>query len=436
MKVTIDTRDNEKQKKCLELWADKTTTDIVYGGSKGSAKSFTGVCCIFGSALLYPGTHWFIARKKLNDLRKHTIPSIYEVFQIWDLSPDLYLKYNGQDSYFTLPNNSRVYLLDAKYLPSDPDYYRFGSMQMTGGWIEEAGEFEEASKNNLAASIGRWKNEEYGITGTLLQTCNPAKNYLYRDYYKPHKAGELPPHKAFIQALPTDNKMLPSGYIDNLNNILTSTQKERLLYGNWEYDDDPAKLMDYDRIVAIWNNNHIPGGKNFITVDVARFGVDKAVIMVWDGLRVIDITTLDKSSIPDQVTLVNTLRERYQVSASHVAIDDDGVGGGVADYIRGCRKFVNNSRPIGKDNYENLKTQCAYKLSELVQQEQIYIAVEQYQDKIIEELEQVKSREMDADNKLKIVKKEQMKEKLGRSPDYFDALNMRMVFELMPMSRL
>ena len=84
-----------------------------------------------------------------------------------------------------------VYLIEAKYMPSDPLYYRFGSMQMTRGWIEEAGEFDVAAKNNLAASIGRWKNDIYKIAGKLLQTCNPSKNYLYRDYYKKSKEGKL-----------------------------------------------------------------------------------------------------------------------------------------------------------------------------------------------------------------------------------------------------
>jgi hypothetical protein len=206
MKLVFDTKGNEKQKECARAWLDNDIVDVTYGGSKGSAKSFTGCSLIFGDAFIYPETHYFIARKKLNDLRKFTIPSIHEVFSIWGISDNLY-KYNGQDNYFELYNKSKVFLLDAKYLPSDPLYYRFGSMQMTRGWIEEAGEFDEEAKNNLMASIGRWKNDEYGLTPKLLQTCNPSKNYLYKKYYKKFKDGTLEPYKKFIQALPTDNKI-------------------------------------------------------------------------------------------------------------------------------------------------------------------------------------------------------------------------------------
>ncbi len=57
-----------------ECWVNPIITDIVYGGSKGSGKSFGGINLIFGDAFLYPETHYFIARKKLNDIRKFTIP--------------------------------------------------------------------------------------------------------------------------------------------------------------------------------------------------------------------------------------------------------------------------------------------------------------------------------------------------------------------------
>src|SRR5690606_17957490 len=224
---------------------------------------------IFGDASMYPETHYFIARKKLNDIRKYTIPSIHEVFNHWGLSSK-YFSFNGQDNYFTLYNKSRVYLLEAKYLPSDPQYYRFGSMQMTRGWIEEAGEFEEAAKNNLSASIGRWKNDVYNLAPKLLQTCNPSKNYLYRDYYMKNKKGTIEEWRKFVQALPSDNKKLPKGYLENLKRTLTTNEKERLLFGNWEYDDDPAVLIEYNKILDLFSNDFISEGERYITADIAR----------------------------------------------------------------------------------------------------------------------------------------------------------------------
>ena len=283
-KIQFNSNGNEKQKLCWKAWNDNEVTDIVYGGAKGGGKSYVGASIIFADALMYPETHYFIARDSLSDLRKYTIPTIYEVFVNWGLGMQ-YITFNGMDNYFKLYNGSKVFLLDAAYQPRDPLFQRFGSMQMTRGWIEEAGEFKEAAKNNLSASIGRWKNKEFGLKPKLLQTCNPAKNYLYTEYYKKYKDGKMEPYKRFIQAFPTDNKMLAPEYLENLNRILSKNEKERLLFGNWEYDDDPTSLIDYDKIVDIFTNSFVPKGAKYITADIARLGGDRIVIIEWEGFR-------------------------------------------------------------------------------------------------------------------------------------------------------
>jgi len=429
MKLIFDTRGNEKQKECVRAWIDPNITDIVYGGSKGSAKSYTGCSLIFGDAFIYPGTHYFIARKKLNDLRKFTIPSIHEVFNSWGVTSDYY-KYNGQDNQFNLYNNSKVFLLDAAYQPSDPLYSRFGSMQMTRGWIEEAGEFDEAAKNNLAASIGRWENNKYGLAPKLLQTCNPAKNYLYK-VYKAAKEGKLPEWQKFIQALPTDNKMLQAGYLENLKRILDKNQKERLLAGNWEYDDDPAAMCDYNKIVELFSNDFSAlDGKKYITADVARLGSDKMVIGLWNGFRLVLIKTFAKSLVTDSYKYIDELRRQHNVPLGNVICDEDGVGGGLVDMLR-CKGFLNGSKPFKGENYTNLQAQCAYKLADKINANGIFIKCEdsEIQEDIIEELEQLKQKDVDAEGKKGIVPKDEVKAMLGRSPDYRDMLLMRMYFE-------
>jgi len=429
MEISLDVYGNDKQLEASKYWIDDETTDIVYGGSKGSGKSYLGCSLIFGDALIYPNTHYFIARKKLNDLRKFTIPSIHEVLTNWGLD-DRYYSYHGQDNYYTLYNGSKVYLLQAKYEPSDPLYYRFGSMQMTRGMIEEAGEFEVEAKNNLAASIGRWNNDKYGIKAKLIQTCNPSKNYLYKDYYKPHKNGTLPSHMKFVQALPTDNKMLDSGYLENLNRSLSKNMKERLMKGNWEYDDDPTSLCGYDTILSVFENNHLKGGRKYITADIARMGSDKAVILVWDEYIVIEVVTFDVSKTTDIQAAILALRVKHQIPTMRVVADEDGVGGGVVDSCK-IRGFVNGSKAMDKENYVNLQSQCCYKLAEKINAFEIHIEADlsdRHKEEIVEELEQLKSYDEDKDGKLKVLPKEKIKGNIGRSPDWRDALMMRFYF--------
>ncbi len=445
MKLIFDTRGNEKQKDCVRAWCDPDATDIVYGGAKGGAKSFTGCKLIFGDALIYPDTFYFIARKKLNDLRKYTIPSIYECFQDWGLDITKYAKFNGQDNYFELNNKSRVYLLEVAYMPSDPNYYRFGSLQFTRGWGEETGEWEEAAKNNLQAAIGRWNNSKYGLVPKLLQTCNPSKNYLYREYYRKFKEGKLEPWKRFIQALPNDNKMLSPDYILNLQRTLSKNEKERLLYGNWEYDDDPATLIDYDKIIDIFSNTHIPEGEKRITCDVARYGGDRIVIIEWSGWRG-KVKSYQKQGLDETAQLIEQSRIKLGCGKSDIIVDEDGVGGGIVDFYK-CKGFVNNSSPLPspegeydikgnpiKENFDNLKSQCYYRLAQRINKNGIYLECESEEDKqlIIEELEQVKQKAVDSDMKKGIMPKDKVKEILGRSPDFADAIMIREHFDLKP----
>lgn len=440
MILKFNTQGNEKQKLCASYWIDNETTDIVYGGSKGSAKSYTGCSLIFGDAFIYPETHYFIARKNLNDLRKFTRPSIHEVFNNWGLT-DKYYKFNGQDNYYELYNKSKVFLLDAKYLPSDPDYYRFGSMQMTRGWIEEAGEFEEKAKNNLQASLGRWKNELYNLTPKLLQTCNPSKNYLYRDYYKPFKEGKLPSWKKFVQALPTDNKMLPKDYVDNLLKILSGNEVERLVKGNWEYDDNPYALFDYEDILNIFSNDFVfvPGSKKYLTCDIAYEGSDLFVIGYWEGLTLMQIWAIDKI---DEVLVskrINDIRIEKGVPISNVTYDADGLKTFVRQssktgFLADAKEFHNGGTPIkvkGRlENFKNLKAQCYFYLAEMVRENKIHIAPKEYRKQIIEELEQIRKLPLADDGKIALEKKQDLKDRLGRSPDFADMLMMRMLFEL------
>lgn len=138
-----------------------------------------------------------------------------------------------------------------------------------------------------------------------------------------------------------------------------------------------------------------------------------------------------KSAINDVVEQIKKLQQQYAVKLNNIIVDEDGVGGGVKDYMR-CRGFVNNSKPLKGENYQNLKTQCYYKLADHINKAQIGIECNDItvKNQIIEELEQVRTKDADKDNKLQIIPKDTIKDIIGRSPDYADALAMRMYYEI------
>ena len=101
-----------------------------------------------------------------------------------------------------------------------------------------------------------------------------------------------------------------------------------------------------------------------------------------------------------------------------------------------CRGFVSNKSPIkrgnGDHNYNNLKSQCYFMLAKYVNERRIYFMPQDtvIKDELMQELEVVKKDNLYKDGKNAVLKKEVIKDMIGRSPDYSDALMQRMWFEL------
>ena len=435
MKIKFDVRGNKKQLEAIRYWCDKTTNSIVYGGAKGGGKSYLLCSLIFGDAFMYPGTRYFIARKTLNDLVKHTIPSVYEVFRHWGITEQHY-KYDGKQNTWKLHNGSEVLFLDAKYLPSDPMYTRFGSMQMTRGAIEEAGEFEKECRDNLFISLGRWENEKYGLQKKLLEVCNPAHNYLYTDYYKKWREGTLEPYKKFVQALPKDNKTMSEEYYQGLLDTLDESGIQRLVYGNWEYDNDPTRLFEFEKISDLFTNNHVKKqGKKYLTADIAYEGSDLFVIGIWDGFVLEKIIAIDKIDETQVSKKIHDLRMKYGIPIGNVIYDADGLkrfvrGSTKTGHLKGAVAFNNNRKAYGRENYINLKTQCYFKLAEYSDKNKIWIKDTIHSKQILEELEQIKKQPNTDDGKIRLERKSDLKKRFGRSPDFADMLMMRMITEV------
>lgn len=436
--ICFNTRGNDKQLEVAKHWLDPEVSDIGYGGSKGSGKSYLGASLIFGDALIYPETHYFIARKKLNDLRKYTQPTIIEVLTDWGLD-ERYYSFNGTDNYYTLYNGSKVFLIEAAFQPQDKEFERFGSIQMTRGWCEEVGEFHPKAKAMLQGTIGRWKNDFYNLPGKLLVTLNPSKNFVYEDYYLAKKENRLPDYRKFVQALPTDNKMLPKNYIRDLMRALKNDEKsiKRLVYGDWEYDDNPYSMYDYDNICNLFTNSFVKAqGQKYITADIAYMGADIFTLFVWHGFRVIKTYGIDKIDETAIGTRLKEIAEEHQVPYSNITYDADGLRKFTANSLaklEAAKPFINNAAPLKDKQFKNLKTECAFMLKEYLEKGLIFIADLTFKKQIMADLEQICREPTDDEGKIKLESKKELKKRTGRSPDWFDALLMRFIFELKTM---
>lgn len=419
----------KKQIECFTALEDKTTTEVLFGGGAGGSKTFTGCLWQITRRLKYPGTRSVIGRSKLKNLKATTLNTFMEVaVDYCGLTPNVDFIYNASDSTITFYNKSVIYLKDLFLYPSDSMFTSLGGLEITDCFIDEASEVTEKAVSVLNSRI-RYKLDEYNLIPKTLLTCNPSKGWLYSKYYKPSLINNLPVHTKFIKSLVTDNKAISKHYIKQLEK-LDKISRERLLYGNWEYSDDDALLFNYDSLQDLFNNTFIEEGTGYISCDVARLGADKSVIIYWNGLRAEKIVSIDKNTIPELVEIIKGLQSDFKVPNSKIIIDQDGVGGGCVDSFSGCVGFSNGGKALKGENYQNLKTQCYFKLAELVNDGKIYIKDKSIKDVIIAELEIVKRDKVDKDQqKTAIEGKDIQKQKLGRSPDYADALMMRMWFE-------
>ena len=431
---TFNATPTQKQHLAYRALEDRTTKYVLFGGGAGGAKSWLLCEWILGMALCFEGTRWFMARAVLSELKRSTLATFFKVAEHHKVMGSFaYSEYRSTISFY---NGSEILLLDLDYRPRDPQFDRLGSFEFTGGGIDEAQQTNFNAFDTLKARVGRCLNDEYGIPAKILACCNPHKGWLYRDFYKPWRDGTLPTTHAFIQSLVGDNPYLGKEYIDNLKNIRDKAKRARLLDGLWEYDDDPSSLIDYESITNLFTNIHVNGiTTKYISADIARYGRDQSVIMVWEGFKVIDIRIIQKSSIQTPINTIQDLRKVHNIMASRVIVDEDGVGGGVVDVVR-CRGFVNGAKAIPqqgvKEQYDNLKSQCYFKLAERIKSGGMWVDSknEQVMEMLTEELEIIKDVTHGTDKPKRVLGKDDIIKALGRSPDFSDALMMREIFEL------
>lgn len=473
MKEPIEYRPDltDKQREAFGYLLDNETTELLFGGQAGGAKTTLGCMWIISSALRYPKTRWLIGRAVLQRLKETTINTFLDVCGWWKLEAGLHYDYNTKDNYIKFKKQlggSLILMKDLFSYPADPEYDKLGSLEVTGAFIDEASEVKEKAKNIVNSRI-RYKLKDFcicafptknskilernekgipvkwlckgcgrittGLLPKLLVGSNPAKNWLYSQFYIPDKEGRLPDYRKFVKASVYENPYISHHYIEALKK-LDPISRSRLLEGNWEYELDEYVLIGYDEIAKIFTNKEVPQSVDwYITCDAARFGKNKCVILVWNGWRVEDYKVMAKSSIPKMVAEIEKFMSKYAITAKRVIVDEAGVGGGVVDVLK-CRGFVGSASPIKvsgeKENYANLRSQCFFRFAEKVNKEEIYFKTRDIVliATIVEELEHLKRKDPDKDGKLAIIGKDKIKEEINRSWDYVDAMAERVYFDI------
>jgi phage terminase large subunit len=436
--VTIDLSekyDPRRNKKQMLFHAAPETYKL-YGGAMGGGKTAALVNEGIQLNLEYPGNLGLLIRKTFPSFKDTVFPQL-EYF----LDSRLVRKWNRTEKLIEFINRSRI-----RYggLGDDPDDWK-NWMSGEYGWIamEQAEDFSEQEFKMLAT---RLRLRLPGIRYFFLLSCNPSVGWL-----KTRFVMQRNPDHIFIPSSPYDNiANLPQGYIEKMEQILDENQRKALLHGDWEAVGEADNVYSYHEVEAA-RTRRVPAGLPVeIGVDVARFGDDETTIFLREGLRLEMyaayrghdlMQTCGKiwRCIEDRVFPVwrsDAYLKRVEKGEAEelkeimIKVDADGMGAGVVDRLRelapekeeelkievSIREIHGAAMPRDKKKFKNRKAEIHFGLREMLDRIEI-----PKDDELFSQLMAIKYKNNSA-GLIIIMDKEELKEKLGRSPDRAEGL--------------
>lgn len=159
-----------------------------------------------------------------------------------------------------------------------------------------------------------------------------------------------------------------------------------------------------------------------IGVDVAAYGSDKTVIAIRKGLKLTELQVYSQKNTRETSGLVQIAARENETRK--IAVDEIGIGRGVVDSLEedGYESVGVNVSEKSSDSerYHNLRAELWCNLRELLNPEKEPIALPP-DDELLSELASVKYK-VDARGAIQIESKDEMRKRLGHSPDRADAV--------------
>lgn len=247
----------------------------------------------------------------------------------------------------------------------------------------------------------------------------------------------------------SENKEMLENNEGYLGSIAMSggAEAEKMLMGNWNVSsrDEEGTVISYEEANSVFSNDPQVNGDKWITVDLADYGTNNFLQLVWDGLHVIDIDIAPYTTPVENANRMKAMAHKHNIGYSHI-IYDAVRGRYINDYIQEAIPFESYRAPIGVNalQYVKLKDCCYGKLVWLIKNNGISISDEVASRRYINVAEKTKSditvqnefieearviRWADAPNgKKRLLSKKEMNRMLGRgrSMDMLDPMSMRM----------
>lgn len=435
-----DPRTNKKQ---MQFHAAPEEYKL-YGGAMGGGKTAALINEGQQLSLDYPGNFGLLIRKTWPSFRDTVLPPV-EKF----IDTRLVAHWNHSSKYITYKNGSRIRYGGLGDRPDDWEKWMSGEY----GWIaiDQAEQFTELEFRMLAT---RLRLRLPGILYFFLLSCNPNVGWIKELFIEKNEEDYI-----FIPALPTDNLAnLPVGYVERMRKILTPQQQKALLEGNWDAVGDPDNVYAYEDVQKAMRRNVKGTLPVEIGADIARSGDDQSVIVLREGLRVRihskaqghdTMRTTGKIWCCCQDTIIPKWKDLLDKIS--IKVDADGVGGGVVDRLKEQRrekedlftamilKIVSKERkeelvkaeyrflikivevhgsgkPKDPVHFRNLRAEIHWGLQELLAD------LDLPNDREVSSQLMALKHKTNSAGQIVIIPKEEIREKLGRSPDVAEAI--------------
>lgn len=226
------------------------------------------------------------------------------------------------------------------------------------------------------------------------------------------------------------------------------TEKEKI----WSKDDPLYKIfveakfvstsemrvLSQKSIDAAFENEGVIENSITVGLDVARSGLDSTVWVARSGTKALEIkrvTGNDTMEVAGKtIEFVRYLQETYSLPVASIHIDIIGLGAGVFDRLNELNMpvvGVNNAEQKivnDKERYGNVRAEMAWSFRRRMELGQVGLGsliVEDNNWSLLEFLRedlQVIKYKINSSGKIYICEKDEIKDILGRSPDYWDAL--------------
>lgn len=416
---------------------------MAIGGGIRGTKSFACISAIILLCRIYPRSRWAIVRKDLPTLRRNVLPTL-EKLRV--MSGGFVGQLNQSVWTYTCANGSEI-ILFAEQFQQDPELERWKGLEVNGFDLEEANELNEKSANKAIERAGSYiippaedDPEPKQPPPLVIANFNPCNNWPRKWWWEPWKSNTIKAPYFFLPATLADNPFASEEYKESLK-YLPPEEYDRFVKGEWDFVDDPNQLIKSE---WIWNARNVEeiDGPWRMGVDVARFGDDASTIAKTKGNRLRKMVTMNKfdTTVVSTKVLNESGDRESPVDGQNVSIDGVGVGGGVVDNCRKAglpvRDVIAGASPIDRPGqffkFKNLRSQIWWEAREKFRlgQFSLYLVNSRGEplplpERLVGDLA-APQYEISGDKVITVESKDDLKKRLGRSPDEGDALVMAM----------